>query len=437
MQVLAININYQNSYNTNFKAVNSAKNMQRMMVKEIIDTDIAIKTLSEKKNSLVHDLYSDKNYIDTFCKQKMAFINKPEFSEKSIDKVFPGYSRQKSQIKTFFINYINKENKVDPFDIPAAIILYGNNNVTKPFLDAIKTELDSRKITVKQAKITGDFVTEINNLTDIARKEYYETGKHTAVIFDKPEKYFSVGAEEASLLGIELDEIDKNILSTYTSDMHNISFFKSLLDEVSKLPAKGKNNGERSALTFIMTTENPHLIHPDLISRPGKVMFLDLGIPRGDNLKEIILDLVELPELLSDNILWKFMIKELNPNNNRGGLSINNIRQAIKESEDSLGYILNLISLPREIPPKTCERSSHINKNLGITETTNAEDAIDLLIRQKNMGLLSPKSAQLLDEQTEELKQKLAELNNIIKSDRYSQQHLYQREKIKEILEKI
>ena len=38
-----------------------------------------------------------------------------------------------------------------------------------------------------------------------------------------------------------------------------------------------------SATTFLMTSENPHLIHPDLSEREGKINHIITKLPKGGN----------------------------------------------------------------------------------------------------------------------------------------------------------
>lgn len=435
MNVLKINNESPKSFQCSFEAKKlSPEMLQRKLIIDIISTEIQINKLERKKSLLSEKLKSIKDYIDTYDEQIIVNLELAlDDEENSLYNPLPGYSKQMDLIRSRFIDNIKMKNELIQPDVPGAIMLYGDKQTTKIFVDKIKPEIGAEKMYIQQPGIINDFFSGIKSFIDEARRRFILTGVRSGIILENPEKYFSIGAKTASAFGLNLNSTDKKILTENESDMSKVSFFKALLDNVSKLPEKGRDNDSGAALTFIMPTENPHLIHPDLLKRDGKLTFLDLSIPRDENLKEIILSFANLPKILLENMPWKKLLNELNPNRLRGGLSINNIKQAAMNANNSIEYISKLISSPRDISPETCQRFFHINKIMEIDKNKNAEESIELLIMQKHMGLLSSKSMQILNDKIKELTNELKELE----CETCTKKQLKRREMIKEILRKI
>ena len=113
------------------------------------------------------------------------------------------------------------------------------------------------------------------------------------MLIDDAEKIFAINEQDAPLLGITLDNMDRSMLEKYGNNYDLISEFKQFLDSISKKPIKDKNNGTdatdpRSATTVFITTNYPHLIHPDILSREGKATKISVGVPKNKDLVEVL-----------------------------------------------------------------------------------------------------------------------------------------------------
>lgn len=195
--------------------------------------------------------------------------------------------------------------------VPAAVVLYGATGVGKTeMLRGIEEQCAQTANVLHfppETTIKG-FQDTIKEYLAKARAEYAKPEhKRTILLIDEAEKYLCMtkGKAEKLLSGLETDDFE--ILSMYGSnDKDNIDYLKSLLDRISELP-DGKDS-TKSATTFFITTNYPHLIDQDLMRRKGK--FTPIAIPPASNsdLREVIRhyfklnsDMLEMIKMLAKN----------------------------------------------------------------------------------------------------------------------------------------
>ncbi len=422
-----------------FKSASSLISTREKIISDMITMEINLNNLKQQKAKLTNQLLQVEWFSE--LEKSIGNIIKGLFSAgvKPLDINFPGYSKAVNLIRTLFIEKINKSNNYEKFDVHPALLLCGQKSSTIPFVKAAIKEINPQRIVIKARKIENNFYSDLQNMLEEAKENYFRTGRHTAIFLDEPERFIATNMAEAEGLGINLDAEDREILNNSQSDMSKVSYFKALLDEVSKSPEKNKNNEFRSAATFIMASENPHLIHQDLLKRQGKLTALNLGIPMNDILQEMIIDIAKfkIPTILLDGFPWNKLIKTLNPSSSNGGLSIVNIRQALEKSLTLPEFISAIISQKRDISPSVCSRFMHINRIMDFGNSKKDNNSIEMLLLQRKMGLLSNAKKQELFKEIAKLKNELEEIKSISLQKDLSEEQQNRLKMITEILNKI
>ena len=122
-----------------------------------------------------------------------------------------------------------------------------------------------------------DFTGELDEILKKARSHYLETlkekehGERTIILLNEAEIYLASNPEEADLSGMFFNRADIKKLEYYNKAhtcQKNINALKNRLDYISKLPEDENSDG--CAATLFITTNDPHLIHRDLLSRDGE-----------------------------------------------------------------------------------------------------------------------------------------------------------------------
>lgn len=153
---------------------------------------------------------------------------------------------------------------------PASVLIAFKDDLIKKILkDKLKrlTEAEFRNI----SGTCEEVITEINNALNLAKQRYINLNKRTVLVIDDAEKLIGISPAYAKTHNeLSLDIKDMEIVKNSKYNISRINYFKTLLDSVSELPAS-HNDSKRSATTMLFFTKRPHLIHPDLISRDGKM----------------------------------------------------------------------------------------------------------------------------------------------------------------------
>lgn len=204
-----------------------------------------------------------------------------------------GYGMEKSKITRMLINPINNA-KTDPnVKVPSAIMLYGATGTGKTtFLDAVAEQSgDIRIDNMTDETDSNALVRDFQKRLKVARDKYLASGVRTLLLINEAEKILAMTPEYArEHLEYPLTESDMAQLETYngyTELAKNVNHFKGFFDHCSQVPNNDKDES-RGALTVFITTNYPHLIHPDLLTRDGKLPYIALYPASGSNIEAVI-----------------------------------------------------------------------------------------------------------------------------------------------------
>lgn len=468
------------------------------LISEIIDNEINIARIKKKQFELCNELRKTEESIA----KKGNLLGEQTIKETKntpiggLNARIVGYLKEKDKIRAIFIQKLVKSKEDSAFLIPNCIILSGQSAETKAFFKGVEDESHdfAKVVNVSNMNIDKNFNTEIEKLLEEAKNRYVKEGKHTIIFMDNAERILSINKSDADIFGIKLDDSDKNILEANGNNINKISYFKSLFDNVSDIPnLDNPYAGQQSATTFIMTTKNPHLIHPDLISRSGKVTLFPIELASDNNLEyvikfylnkvdKILISLKKLKENANhageiDKIVgisnkskenvkkmiqegsinnlhidfndmpYDKIIKALNPNEAEGAFSNDKLKAII---QDALNYYLEngygkedvrisiikaLLNAERDITPKEYQKACEIKKMFKVEDIDIT--SLESLITQKRMGMLTNKSEKLLQTHIESIKTELESLNNQASSGALGEEQASRKKKLEELLLKI
>ena len=275
--------------------------------KDTLKTVVKSTTLnSEQVNSLIKE-------IDEMIKQKIRqesidgvqkAINAMHNKIGGLDDRIAGYEYEKDQIKKMYVEPLIKSMEksgdvADSIYIPPAILLHGATGTGKSeIINAIGAQFsDMAKVENMSNDIHAEnFLKELEKHKHEARKKYLEKDSdgnikktRTILLINEAEKYLSMTPTEAKLLYGEgvFDESDFELMENYSNEPKYINEFKSLLDSCSEAP-RDINDKSRAATTFFITTNYPHIIHPDLLSRNGKMPYIAINPASDLNIEAVL-----------------------------------------------------------------------------------------------------------------------------------------------------
>ena len=233
--------------------------------------------------------------IDGVQKTINAMFNK----QGNLDDRIAGYEYEKSEIKKMFIDPLVNSKRDPSVKVPAAVLLHGATGTGKTtFLNGIGVQCSdvAKVVDLSQDVEAEDFLDEVDRQMRDARTRYFEKDengneKRTRTIFliNEAERFLSMTPEEAKILYGDnvFDAMDMEYMERYGQSAEYINQFKSLLDTCSEAPSHPDDTA-KGALTIFITSNYPHLIHPDLLSRDGKMPFLAINPAKNKNIEEVI-----------------------------------------------------------------------------------------------------------------------------------------------------
>lgn len=277
---------------------------KRFEYQEIIDAcNLA---LAEKSDEItIGKIYNESNAAQNA-------INNMLNGEAGLNNRIAGYGTEKSKITRILIDPVQKSKNNPKVKVPSAIMLYGATGTGKTtFLEAVKDEavdvrIDDMTEELNSSKLKRDFQRKL----ETARQKYLETYKdengeehqkrtRTLLLINEAEKILAMTPEYAKEhLDKALTDSDYALLESYKKDTNlndNVNFFKRFLDHCSKVPGD-KNDKDRGALTVFITTNYPHLIHPDLLTRDGKLTNIAINPANGANIEAVVKHYAKLNE---------------------------------------------------------------------------------------------------------------------------------------------
>lgn len=395
-------------------------------------------------------------------------VNQMLASHGGINDRIAGYEKEKAEIKSKFIDLLAKSKEDESIEVPAAVILYGPTGTGKTtFTLGVQEQSKDYATVIKVPTASPQSVMRlIREYMEIAKKRYTEENKRTILLMDDVEKYFAIKEQDAKILGIDLDDMDKSMLEAYGNNYGMISDFKQLLDTISKVPNEEDIGGTRAATSIFITTNYPHLIHPDILSREGKATKIAIGLasnenlakvmkhhfknlesvaetfrslkgnPEGENFLDSVSGITEkgrdvLKQMLIDgtidqikvdymNMPYNKLTQGLGPDTKKGAFSNDKIHKMSKDAfydyleqandggdfRDSFFKIF--CNTKRDISPERLKKFNLIDRM--IKDAPIDIETLESLLYQRDMGMLSPKKENLLSYHLNKIK---TELNSL------------------------
>lgn len=336
-----------------------------------------------------------------------AMFNK----EDGLNDRIAGYDYEKDQITKLFVEPMFESKRNHKVRVPSAVLLHGATGTGKTtFLNGIGTQCeDFVKVVDLSIDVDGDdFEEEIKRQLRSARERYFELDENqkpkqtrTILLINEAEKFLSMTPEEGrKLLGENiLDSVDIELMENYGHNSDYINKFKTLLDTCSEVP-KDMEDKNRGPLTIFMTSNYPHLIHPDLLSRDGKLPFIAINPARNENLEAVVKHYIKK----ASNLVEK--IKEIeNPGDVKSLIGISRkakekIKELIEKGE------INKLSIDYEhIPYDKLPEKFNPSMKLGAFSNDRyrkiAEDAINLYLEDPTSSFYNQFTRLLLKENAE------------------------------------
>lgn len=408
-----------------------------------------------------------------------------------------GYQKEKDAIGTKFIQLLAKsQDEPATTEVPACVILYGPTGTGKTtFLNGIREQSkDYAEVVDLTGKLEGAAWRKIlDSFLDNAKNRYNDTKKRTIFLLNDAEFILSINKTDAPTLGIKLDDADNNMLNVYGNNADKIAYFKALFDDVSKIPDEDKTASNKSAATFFVTTNYPHLIHQDILSREGKATKIPIGLASDFNLGEVLRFYFKKMNDVADkikafkhnpdyneaidglagitdkgrenikkmiengtidnlhvdynNMPYEQIATTLNPNKTEGAYSNDGLRVISQNAfldyleknpaEDDYrdSFFKVFINTKRDVNPARYQKFNLIDKMLKDTEIN--PDDLEQLLKQKKMGMLSEKKANLLQYHVDRIKSSLNSLEEQEKNGPLTETQLKKKKELQELKQKI
>ena len=238
-------------------------------------------------NNFSNSLISKTNYriINNYYRPNTNYNNSDSISftsENPLDEYWGGYNKEKNKLFDILISRINNKNKLPP----SVLISCPDKYMISCILEGIFKTADANFVecSYKDNDLSSNLISEIKK----AKNYYDNTGKKTIIILNDAENIIGMTPAYAHKYSIiPLDKEDYSILEGQKQNIGNINFFKSLLDNpnaVNKSTSKMQGN----FVTILFTTSKPQYIHPDLLSREGKISTIIFSNPQKSNIKNTI-----------------------------------------------------------------------------------------------------------------------------------------------------
>jgi len=364
----------------------------------------------------------------------------------------------------------------DYIKMPGVVILCGPTGTGKKTLlneIAEKVKDHANVINISSIVAAPNFSEALIKELEQSKQRYKDTGKRTILVMDGPESFLSFNKSDIPMLGIKLDKYDENMLDANGNNRKNVCMFKFLLGDVAKIPAKNDPPDScKSAATFFFTTNHPHLIDPSFITtHKGNFQKIVVDVASDNNLTEVlkfhfqkmskVADAIKglkhnpdyrevidglagisnsakyfIKEMIADgtidklhvdheNMPYSKLAKYLNPNKKEGAYSNDRLRFITNEAfknyltenpskndfKSSLFKVL--MNTKRDISPEIYQKWQSTKKSMKC-RSEDYIDKIEILLLQREIGLMTAKEANILNVNTKELK---ARLNRLKKSE--------------------
>lgn len=284
-----------------------------------------------------------------------------------------GHKKEKDEIKnkiiTPVVNNCGKNQKITP-----VFLFYGADEdfINKAIIE-LKKELkkDANFISLSNLK-SENFEENIKHILYDAKINYLNSNKMTLVHIDEAEKFLSIHKKEANtILDFSLDDNDLSFLEQNENCANNINLMKSMADFSSKRPTSLSSNG--NATVFVLTSKFPHLIHPDLLTRDGKVKSIYFEPDNKKNFELILKNNIKKAKKKLEQIK-KADLRKIE-NENLPYKSHRNLLQLMKNNnQNKLNIDID------KIPFYTLAQLNAPSENLGAFDNNDIENIVNLAL---------------------------------------------------------
>lgn len=198
-----------------------------------------------------------------------------------LDNYIGGYKKEKTLIDNILLKPIE-----DKSGIPSSLLLAFPDDYTKTqVLEGIKNTANANFINIPS---TNKNICEIVKYElQKAAEQYPKNKQATVLIIDNAENIIGMTrgyAKEYSL--IQLEDDDLKTLKLSNNDLKKINYFKSQLDNIGK--TSSYNPANKTPITILFVTQKPQYIHPDILTRDGKMKKIIFPHSSGNNAKGVI-----------------------------------------------------------------------------------------------------------------------------------------------------
>ena len=216
----------------------------------------------------------------------------------NLENGFLGYTKEKAKLAQSFLVPFVESIRNPEIPVPPSILLHGSEtNVINNIINRINYILSPLPYDVVKLVKTSkeDFFANIKNLLN-AHQISSQQGRYRFItVIDEPENHLGMTYTQAKrLLNLNFTPEDIKILNENNDNVDNINYLKSLLDNCSK-PAADRVY----ATSFIFTSKNPHLIHPDF--RKGKME--KIGFNRPEDAGVVFLNMIKSHKEAIENLV--------------------------------------------------------------------------------------------------------------------------------------
>lgn len=432
----------------------------KTLIKKIVKKEIELSKFKRKQGDyfsvLPSDLLKKQEVLINKAQQLVPSYIEPKESLKKYDwrKDFVlGYKKEKDELMSLLVEPLLSKGVLYS-EIPSAVLISGDNRTTSDLIQTVvhKIRFELNVLDLEKDVSNIGFKEKLFSILNDARELYLETGLRTLLICRDVEKFLNFKNSEANIIGRKLNDEDSKKLGSLNKEENLVSYFKALLDTVAKVPDSENSQLTSYATTFLMTSENPHFIHPDLSERNGKIHHIKTEFPKDENLKDIIFSSIrrvdnDFKDFLSDDD-WDLIIKELNPSFTKGAFSTRLIERIIfkffiNTTRDLEGFakeialIRYILGYPRDISGKECKKQNRISRIFDGVQKKKPLGVMELedLILQKSLGLATEKENFLLVQKIFEAKALLSFLENKAFNSKLSKREVKLKQEIERLID--
>lgn len=233
-----------------------------------------VSSINKLNSNFSRILTSDNIKSDSYqCKNSFEF---PHYNKNlRYNLTFTGNKisshRNKDTVYKEIIIPIDKSRKIYGSRITPIFMLCGDDKLTQKNINRIKGLLKGNVNYINLSDVNKEnFIEEIYSILKKAKLDSLKSKKMTIIQIDNAERFLAINKFQANeLLDYTPDKADMAFLNNNGENSNFINEMKSIADFCSVIPKDESSKG--NATIFLLRSKYPHLIHPDLLTRQGKM----------------------------------------------------------------------------------------------------------------------------------------------------------------------